>query len=114
MHPNWKALLTVDFPRKQFVRQSENPSDPASRRYASNGDNVSNGDDVRQFYESVLATETEHRTIKKEPDYFIQSPEPHKRKRSKLKQEKLKEDLNLDQNVIHQAFIAAQNDDLVT
>ncbi len=111
MHPNWKALSTVDFPRKQFVRQSENPSDPTSKQSTSNGDNGSNGDEVRQFYESVLESETEHRTIKKEPDYFFVSPELHKRKRSKLKEEK--EDRNLDRHAIQQAFIAAQNDNLV-
>ncbi len=108
MHPNWKALSTVDFPRKQFVRQSENPSDPTSKPSTSNGDNGSNGDEVRQFYESVLESETEHRTIKKEPDYFFVSPEPHKRKRPKLI-----EDRNLDRHAIQQAFIAAQNDNVV-
>jgi hypothetical protein len=113
MHPNWKALSTVDFPRKQFVRQSENPSDPTSKPSTSNGDNVSNGDEVRLFYESVLESETEHRTIKKEPDYFFVSPEPHKRKRSRLKEEKSEEDRNLDRNALQQAFIAAQNNNLV-
>ena len=112
MHPNWKALSTVDFQRKLFVRQTENPNDSASTRSAENGDDVSNGDEVRQFYESVLATETEHRTIKKEPDHFF--PDPTPRKRSKLNGEKLEEARNLDENTIRQAFIAAQDDDLVT
>lgn len=115
MHPNWRALSTVDFPRKQFVRPTE-PDKPARDLKECPAKGESTGDEVRDFYESVLATEAEDRPIKQER---FSSPQPTRNRNSKsfrIKEEFLeqpKSEPEEDPTAFHKAFFAAQNNDEV-
>ena len=111
MHPNWKALSTVDFPRKIFVRQTENPEkSPSETRSAGNG--KCRGDETRKFYEEVLSTESEP-VLKQEATSPISRSERRKRNRLVKVKEEFREKKEVDRNDFRNALIAAQNDDLV-
>jgi hypothetical protein len=105
MHPNWKALSTVDFPRKIFVRPTENPN-KALTETRSTESVESRGDEIRKFYEEVLSSESE--PILKQENRSTSKPERRKRDLSVKVKEEFRE-----KKEVENAFMAAQNDDLV-
>ena len=112
MHPNWKALSTVDFPRKQFVRPTEPEKTARDLKECSNV-GESTGDEVRDFYESVLASEAEDRPIKQEKILNPQQPSKIRNSKFRVKNE-LSEQLKgepEDPTAFQKAFFAAQNND---
>ena len=113
MHPNWKALSTVDFPRKQFVRPAKPEKTARDLKQCSN-QGESTGDEVRDFYESVLASEAEDRPIKQEK---VSNPRPSKNRTSKFRvknefSDQLKAEPE-DPTAFQKGFFAAQNNDEV-
>ena len=113
MHPNWRALSTVDFPRKQFVRPTE-PDKPTRDLKQSSNKGESTGDEVRDFYESVLASEAEDRPIKQER---VSNPRPSKYRASKFRvKSEFPDQMKTDAEhptAFQKAFFAAQNNDEV-
>jgi hypothetical protein len=110
MHPNWKALSTVDFPRKIFVRPTENPN-KALTETRSTESVESRGEEIRKFYEEVLSSESE--PILKQENRSTSKPERRKRDLSFKVKEEFREKTEVDRNDLRNAFMAAQNDDLV-
>jgi hypothetical protein len=110
MHPNWKLLATVDFPRKVFVQSTGN-SDPAPAEHRAAKKSGSSGEEVRQFYEEVLASGS---SVKQEETKTLR-PEPRKSTRKKFLRVKSEflESTELDQSLLRKAFVAAQNNDSV-
>ena len=73
MHPNWKALATVHFPRKQFVREGLPTSD--SNKKPKNFTNVSiTGEEAKRIYEGVVGSDHNKQNIT-----ISQSPAEHKK-----------------------------------
>ncbi|XP_059613863.1 G patch domain and ankyrin repeat-containing protein 1 homolog [Phlebotomus argentipes] len=70
MHPNWKALATVDFKRKIFVRESE----PSTSKHEEKTEKTREinceytGSEVKEFYEAVTQeVEKKDKEIEKLP-----------------------------------------------
>jgi hypothetical protein len=114
MHPNWKALSTVDFPRKQFVRPTEPDKRARDVKQCSSKNKVT-GDDVRNFYESVLASEAEGRPIKQEKDSNSRTSKKNRTTKSggRVKNEFSDQLEPEDPTAFHKAFFAAQINDEV-
>ena len=113
MHPNWKALSTIDFPRKTFVRPTENTIQGSAESRAANF-SVSSGDEVRKFYEEVLSIESSVKQEEEKPKNLRRERRRTHRKQFIRVKSEFKEKTEVDLSVMNKAFVAAQNDDLVS
>ncbi|XP_069672158.1 G patch domain and ankyrin repeat-containing protein 1 homolog [Periplaneta americana] len=60
LHPNWKALATVDFPWKQFVREgSSDTRESTNTKKIIN--NLLNGEEAKRIYEEEVGSDLSYR-----------------------------------------------------
>jgi hypothetical protein len=58
LHPNWKALSTVDFPWKQFVREGSSQTKENTKIKVT--DNRLTGEEAKRIYEEVVGSDPSH------------------------------------------------------
>ena len=115
MNPDWKSTSAsaIDFPRKVFVKSTENAANsgrPAQTR--PDRPDIFRGDEARKFYEEVCSSE---------PSLKQNGPEtarPERRTSARSSglrvRPEFREPSSVDQSLLRRAFVAAQNDDLVS